>query len=144
MTKRPTTTSRPDGLPTPLTAPEAPPEELLARLPKSLRACAGPHARSGDALLVVRTRTRVDTGLWRGRARVWAVCLRRSLLLLASGRRPYVEELPYAGLRESIYNHVTGELDLAPAEPTAATLKVAPADGYRMMAQICAEETHRA
>ncbi len=144
MTARPRTTAPPDGLPPPLTAPEASPEELLARLPAALRAPVEPYARSGDALRVVKTCSRIDTGLWRGPARVWAVCLRRSLLLLASGRRPYVEDVPFAELRESLYNHVTGELDLAPAEPTAATLKVAPADGYRMLAQIYAEETHRA
>ena len=86
---------------------------------------------------VRRTDTKVDVGYWLGRRRVWACLLERELLLFALGRRPYVERIPLAQLRESRYNHVTGELVLAPIETAAVkALKVPPLAALEILAHI--------
>jgi hypothetical protein len=91
---------------------------------------------------VRRTDTKVDVGYWLGRRRVWACLLERELLLFARGRRPYVERIPLAALRESRYNHVTGELVLAPTETIAVkTLKVPPLAALEILAQIMRPST---
>ena len=68
---------------------------------------------------VCKTATKIDVGYWLGKRRVWACLLEKDLLLCARGRRPYVERIPLAELRESRYNHVTGQLVLAPIEAAA-------------------------
>ena len=110
----------------------------------------------GDArvLVVVRTATRVDVGSWLGPSRVWLFALAEQFLLLAPPRnplarwpglarrlgvstRPYVERIGLSQLRGSTYNHVTGELVLAPANAVRLRrLKVTPRDGYQLLAQI--------
>lgn len=86
---------------------------------------------------VRKTGTKVDVGYWLGKRRVWACLLEQELLLFARGRRPYVERIPLAVLRESRYNHVTGELVLAPFETVAVkALKVTPLAALEILAYI--------
>lgn len=93
------------------------------------------------AAYLVRTRTRVDTGSWLGKSRVWAACCGEGLVLFAAGERPYAERIPAARLRESFYNHVTAEVALAPATGAGVrTLKVPPVEGLRLLAHIVEEE----
>ena len=88
-----------------------------------------------DVFHVRRTDTKVDVGYWLGRRRVWACLLERDLLLFARGRRPFVERIPLADLRESRYNHVTGQLILAPTETAAVkALKVPPLSALEILA----------
>ena len=50
---------------------------------------------------VRRTDTKVDVGYWLGKRRLWACVTEGELLLFARGRRPYIERIPLAELRES-------------------------------------------
>jgi len=80
------------------------------------------------------TRTKVDVGHWRGNARVRAAFVDRELLLFAAGKRPFIEWVPRAELHESIYNHVTGELVLAPAERARLkSLRLPPVEGRQLL-----------
>lgn len=95
------------------------------------------EVRGDRPRVAVRTRSGVDVGSWRGKARIWACAFRGELVLLAPGRRPYTERIPLTELNETIYNHVMGELALSPAAGAATrALRVAPVDGYQLLAQI--------
>ena len=94
-----------------------------------------------DAAVLARTRSRVDVGQWFRQTRVWAACLPSELVLLAPGRRPFVERIPYDQLKGSLYNHITGELELAPAEKARLRrLRVSPLDGCRMLRMMVRED----
>lgn len=85
--------------------------------------------------------TRADVGHWLGRGVVWAVALERELLLFAAGKRPLIERIPFGQIHRSMYNHVTGELVLAPSHNLRIErLALPPAAGYQMLAQIYADE----
>ena len=128
-------------LPRPRTTPLERAAGAFARMAKPERRLAEECLGADDALFIVRTATRVDVGSWLRGARVWACALRRELALLAWGRRPYAERVPFRRLRASVYNPVTGELALAPAPGTRVRgLKMPPLDGYQLLAQIYHEE----
>ncbi len=103
---------------------------------RALAVCAG----AGPAAILA-TGTFTDTGLWFRQGRVCAVCAGGALFLLAPGRRPYVERIPFAQLGESMYNAITGEVLLAPAPDAAVRrLRLDPVDGRRLTKQINTEE----
>jgi hypothetical protein len=86
---------------------------------------------------VRRTQTKVDVGAWFRKGRVCICLLAGEAVLFAEGRRPYVERIPLQRLRDSRYNHVTGELMLAPdAASHIVGLKVPPLEGLQILAQI--------
>ncbi|MCH7725045.1 MAG: hypothetical protein IH991_00990 [Planctomycetes bacterium] len=113
----------------------------LARLLKSIAA-----PTSGDGVyFCVKTQTKVDVGRWMRKSRVWAIGLTDHLALVARGRDGLAERIPYEQLRESVYNHVTGTLVLAPHElPTVKSLKLNPVDAHQLLAQIYFEENDNA
>jgi hypothetical protein len=89
-------------------------------------------------LMAVHTGTTVDAGGWIRRTRVWAVATATDLVLIAAGRRPLIQKTAYEHIRASIYNHVTGELILAPNRKfRVSQIKVHPAEGFQLLAQIC-------
>jgi len=109
----------------------------LAAMSRAERRLAEAVLGRDEALFAVRTESRVDVGRWRGRSRLWAFALRDSLALVAHGARPYTERISYSQIGESTYNPVTGELVLAPPHHLKATgLRMAPLEGYQMLAQI--------
>jgi hypothetical protein len=83
-----------------------------------------------DVFHLQRTHTKVDVGFWTGKRRVWCCLLDDELLVFASGRTPstsFVERIPFGEVGESQYNHITGEIVLAPIQTARIqTLKVAP------------------
>ncbi|KKL83083.1 hypothetical protein LCGC14_1978320 [marine sediment metagenome] len=104
-----------------------------------------------DVYLILRSATRVDVGSWLGGSRVCVAAVADGLLLFATARGPlawlpeklavkaegFVERIPLAALTASSYNHVTGELLLAPvAGGRAGRLKLPPLDAYQLLAQI--------
>lgn len=118
--------------------------EAVALIEKEL----GPGERPRLALV---TRTRVDVGFWLRNVRVRVAAAPSGLVLVAPGRRPYVERVPFAALGGTLYNHVTGEVVLAPGpggEPgrsacglgwpgvRAERLRLAPVEGYALLAEI--------
>ena len=86
---------------------------------------------------LLKTRTRTDTGNWFFKRPVWACTLAGELLLFAKGKRPYAERVPFDKLGASTYNHVTGELMLAPADGLRVTrLKMPPMEGLQVLAHV--------
>jgi hypothetical protein len=83
----------------------------------------------------------VDTGGWGLNPRLRAAVRGGELVLFAPGKRAFVETLPVAALGESRYNHVTGELVLAPApEAQVRRLKVPPVEGQELLEAIQGKE----
>ena len=83
----------------------------------------------GDAPVfrVEKTGTKVDVGHWFGKVAVWISILEDEMILLAVGRRPFSERVAFDELGKTQYNHVTGEVVLAPAEASAIkTLRLSP------------------
>lgn len=95
-----------------------------------------------DVRYIVRTGTWVDVGFWLGPRPVQVVVLPYELALLATGwfidaPRPLIYRVPLRQLHDSIYNHVTGRLALAPAPDTPVkALRVNPIAGYQLLSQI--------
>ena len=86
---------------------------------------------------VRRTRTKIDVGAWFRKGRVCLCLLAGEAVIFARGKRPFVERISLERLRESRYNHVTGEMDLAPAAGAEVTgLRVTPLEGLQILAQI--------
>ena len=125
-------------LPPPVTRPLDRGSEVFARVGKTAgRLLAAELTDGEDAFMLVSTRTWVDVGSWIWKARVRVMALADALFMFAPGKRPYVERIPFAELVDSQYNHVTGELSLDPAEGASVrSLRVAPLDGYQLLAQI--------
>ena len=93
---------------------------------------------------LVDTGTRVDTGAWGWRGRLSVCLLADELLLLAPGRRSYVERAGRPEMAASLYNAVTGELVLAPAPGLRQrTVRVSPMDGYAILRWALDAKTER-
>ncbi len=91
---------------------------------------------------VYRSRTRTDVGMWMRGGRVLACARDGALLLLAHGKLPYRESIPFAELGESRYNHVTGALVLAPATGARVRdLNLPPLEADALLAMIKGYET---
>ncbi len=81
--------------------------------------------------------TKIDTGSWLKKSHLWLACTENSLLLWAAGKKSFSIKIPYDLLKESIYNHITGELILFPAPQLKyKNIKVSPQDGFQILAQI--------
>jgi len=97
------------------------------------------HWLVGDAPVfhIARTGTKIDVGSWFFKRRVCTCLLESEMLLFAPGKRPYVERIPLGQLKESKYNHVTGEVMLAPAESEKIRgLRMRPLAGLQLLAHI--------
>jgi len=131
-------------LPDPLTTPLDPKTEGVGRLRRRTRRLAQSVVGEDDVFVLLKTGSRADVGGWLGRRRVWVAALADSLSLFAPGRRPCAARIPFARLRESTYNPVTGELVLAPAEAASVrALRVSPLDGRQLLAQFrCEDASH--
>lgn len=94
----------------------------------------------GRAGRLFATAARVDVGWWFWGGRLRAGLLDGELVLFAAGSRPFVQRTPVALLRESLYNHVTGELILAPSRELAVRrFAMAPVAGQALLAAIKGE-----
>lgn len=96
-------------------APLVPGEGPLRDLSAAERALLATQGETPVYRAILST-TRVDVGSWLRDGRIWVCARRVDLLLFAAGPRPFVERLAFNALQSSAYNHVTGELILAPAE----------------------------
>jgi hypothetical protein len=95
---------------------------------------------AGRLASLFATRSRVDVGWWFWSARLHAAVLGDELVLFAAGSRPFVQRTPLPAVCASLYNHVTGEVVLAPATAAAVRrLRMAPVDGQKLLAVIKGE-----
>jgi hypothetical protein len=143
-----TMTLQTNQLPAPLTEPIGP--DAWEALPRwkfryPVRYLAAQVLTDADVRMVVRTGGRVDVGSWFRNARIWMWVLGEELVLIAAGwagPNPYVQRVEFSQLQESIYNHVTDQLVLAPAEDVPVkALGMPPTKGYQVLAQIFAGNT---
>ncbi|MDX1681580.1 MAG: hypothetical protein R3336_00535 [Phycisphaeraceae bacterium] len=92
-----------------------------------------------DAIVreIIATGSRVDTGRWLGPAPVMLCVLEEGVALLADGPDPLAEYWPARTVADSIYNHATGELLLAPARGSDCPgLKLDPLAARRVLSLI--------
>lgn len=80
-----------------------------------------------------RTRSTVDVGFWLGKRRIWFGILPGQIVLFALGKRPYFTQAPISQLHLSRYNHVTGELLLAPYAESSHNLAIQPREAYLVL-----------
>ncbi|MDA0321577.1 MAG: hypothetical protein O2923_02515 [Verrucomicrobia bacterium] len=103
------------------------------------------HLDPDHVVGLIRTRTRVDVGMWFRKGRVWACMQPAELVLLAQGKRPWVQHIAHESLRESRYNHVTGEVALAPGQNLPlSSLRVKPLEGIELLKSIGTKEIQHA
>ena len=129
--------SGPNQLPAVWTTPLDRAGAEFPRMGKSARRLLETAIGSAELFMVLKTRTRVDVGEWFWNGRVWLGVTAQAVTLLASGRKPFVQAVPFDQLRDSLYNHITGEVVLAPAkELKVKRVKLPALAGYQLLAQI--------
>lgn len=133
-------------LPPPIREPLPGGIEDIPELSAPERRWAGEVLASDAVYVLVRSETLVDVGHWLGKAPLWVTATEADLVLFAAGRRPFSQRLPYESLKHALYNHVMGELVLAPAHPElqTRTIRLSPSAGYRILAQVYQKETDHA
>lgn len=125
-------------LPAATREPLAGTREALSLMTESEQKLLATLCGSDAVLMAVHTGTTVDVGGWVRKARVWVIATATDLVLIAAGRKPLVQKIAYGHIRASLYNHVTGELVLAPNRKFRVShVKVHPAEGFQLLAQIC-------
>lgn len=86
---------------------------------------------------LVRTGTTVDVGEWFRRGRVVGARVGGEWVMLAAGKIPFVERVAVRDLAASVYNHIVGELVLAPAPGVRLRqLKMSPLDAGRTLRRL--------
>ncbi len=129
------------ALPSPRTEP-IPAETLTAQLGWCGSGFMLPVLDGRPVYVCVRSRTRVDVGLWLRGAPIWAFALDHSLILAAWGMRtlgprPWVSELAYGDVATATYNHVTGELLVdSSVDVSLPGLALPPAAAYQLLAHL--------
>lgn len=73
-------------------------------------------AGGAEPVLVLRSRTKVDTGRWLRKSRLWLCVTGDALVLVAASKRRYAESVALAGCARTHYNHVSGVLVIEPGE----------------------------
>jgi hypothetical protein len=92
-----------------------PDQPLSPRLSRAEQQLLDEVAAGRPVAVLVRTGTTVDVGEWFRRGRVLGVCAGGEWVMLAPGKRPYVERVATPLLAASVYNPLVGKLVLAPA-----------------------------
>jgi len=88
---------------------------------------------------LLKTGAKVDVGMWFRSGRVWTCELSHDLVLFAYGKISWADRISYDELRESRYNHVTGELVLSPREGRPVEkLRVFPLEGLGVLNRVYA------
>ena len=90
----------------------------------------------GDAspVLLLRTKTRIDTGRWWRKGRLWLCVTPTEMLLFAASKRRYVQRMALADCKESTYCHTSGALLLQPNEHWRFnTIALAPTDAVAVL-----------
>lgn len=90
-----------------------------------------------DLVVVIRTKTRIDTGRWLINSPLWLAVTNDKVILGAVGKRRYIETATFKECRESYYCHATGELVLEPIDTLMyKRLKMTPSDALKVLTAI--------
>lgn len=91
--------------------------------------------------LCIRTRTRVDTGLWLRRSPLWLCVTDSRLILFAVAKRRYVQSVDLMECLTSRYCQATGEFIIAPVEGLEfGQVAISPAEAvtvFKMIVKGC-------
>lgn len=124
-------------VPPPLTEPAEDLAETLVTMSKPVRRLYDRECGKDDTILLLLTGSVADVGRFFRKSRVWLCITRSEVILLAAGRQPLVQRIPFPHIQQSLYNHITAELVLAPNRKfTLPNVKVSPVQGYQVLAQI--------
>ena len=92
--------------------------------------------RASPALLL-RTKTRIDTGRWWRRSALWLCVTHAEMLLFAASKRRYVQRIPLADCKESTYCHTSGAMLLQPSDLWRFhTIDLPPTDAVAVLQHI--------
>lgn len=84
--------------------------------------------------LTLRSKTRIDAGRWWRRTPLWICVTDHDVVILASGRRRYVQRVSISTCQNSHYCHATGELVIETSEELRySRLAMAPVDALRVL-----------
>lgn len=107
------------------------PEDVI---PLPLRTLLEAELGNETPRLLLRSMTRVDTGGWFGKSRVWLCLTETDVLLLAASKRRYVQRLPISACKETQYCHTSGALLMQPSHQWRFnTIALPPADGLMVI-----------
>ncbi len=130
-----------DELPTPLEQALPPDDPAFAAMRPEEKALFEELAAGAPCFMLLCSQTKIDTGHWFRRSRVYAAVFADRLALFAWGKRPWTESVLFRHLRQSLYNHVTGEIVFAPAHGLrVGRLCLLPLNGAQVLAQIYANK----
>jgi len=92
------------------------------------------ETNGAEPRLMVRSKTRIDTGRWWRLTPVWLCVMADELVMLAVSRRCHVSRLPLADCGGTHYCHTTGELVVEPGEDlTHNRFRVTPREALDLM-----------
>lgn len=98
------------------------------------RAILTTQTQGEEPRLSLRSHTRVDTGLWWYRTRLWVCVTELDVIVFAAARRHYIKSIPIADCKSSHYCHTTGELVIQSAEDLQISrLRLSPSDALRLL-----------
>ena len=108
------------------------PEEACSKLPKWLVRLL-PELSCDGACRLYRSETRVETGTWMMKKRLYACAGQHFLWLAGNGPQAYVRKVSYDNMLLPAYNHVTGEVVIKVDDGEPVKLKMKPVDGYNLL-----------
>ena len=110
---------------------------FAARMTRAEEALLAEQSAGREALVLARSRSRVDVGKWFTQGRVWIACYRGEAVAWAAGLVPFVQRMSPADVAAAAYNPLTGELVLAPAAGLQVRrLRMSPVDGGRILSWV--------
>ncbi|MFK7910840.1 MAG: hypothetical protein AB8F34_09565 [Akkermansiaceae bacterium] len=84
--------------------------------------------------LCIRSKARIDAGLWWWRSPMWLCVVGDELVMLAIARRRYFARMPLAECADSHYNHATGEFVIEPGEDLKfSQFPIPPRDALKLL-----------
>jgi hypothetical protein len=92
------------------------------------------ETNGAEPLLSVRSDTRVDTGRWWRRSRLWICVTKNDVVVLAAARRIYIQRFAIADCQGSHYCHTTGQLVIEAGEELRhSRLAMSPVDALDVL-----------
>jgi hypothetical protein len=83
---------------------------------------------------VIKTNTIIDAGRWFGGDPLWLCFLQKEIIILALGKRRFIEKFSFRECKNSYYCHTTGELVLEPIEKiTFKRFQLTPLNALRAL-----------
>jgi hypothetical protein len=83
---------------------------------------------------LMKSKTYIDVGRWWRFNPLWLCFLKKEVIVMALGRRRYIEKVSFKDIKDSYYCHTTGELVFEPIEKlTFKRFKLSPLNALRAL-----------